>query len=120
MVDSAEFIEQFVANKVAYGIASDTYDYKVGNKLYDKGFKLLKKVWAMENRGVSILVGLSVHENPYVAIGAAVGLLPLDEALAIERLSQLETSENSNVAYNAQMCISEWKKGGMANIRNMT
>ena len=118
MADSAQLREAFVENRIAYGIAIDKFDYKVGNKLYDRGQVMLTKVWRLDDQGRSLMAELSMHAEPHVALGAAVGLLPIDEALAIERLTQLEKSVNSNVAFDAGMCLSEWKKGGMNNIRN--
>jgi hypothetical protein len=118
MADDAQLRDAFVANRIAFGLSSDKFDYKVGNKLYDKGQEILKKVWASSDHGRSLLTELSVSAEPHVALGAAVGLLPIDESLAIERLILLEKSANDNVAFDARMCLSEWEKGGLNNVRN--
>lgn len=118
MENSSILAEEFVANQIAYGVASDNFDFKSGNKLYDIGQKILRMIWDLEDHGFSVLDKLSMHKEPYVALGAAVGLLPLNETLAFKRLCALKDSQSPNAIYSAEMCMSEWKKGGMANIRD--
>lgn len=115
----AKLQEQFVNNQIAYGIANDEFNYRRVNKLYDGGQEILRLIWRTRGGGLLVLDGLSMHREPYVALGAAVGLLPVNEEIALKKLHELEESNNSNVAYNARMCISEWKKGGMRNIRDI-
>jgi HEAT repeat protein len=111
--DIATAIEIFKEAAKIHGEATETGDYKLGNKNYHLIFKIV--TYLKETDQVALLIQLLGDTNLSVRIWAATYLLPINEERALEVLN--EAAKNKGIiAFNAKITIDEWKRGHLKSL----
>jgi hypothetical protein len=87
----------------------DIGDYKKANLVVDETQQAYKKIIAIEG-GIDELRGLIDHNEPFVRLWAASGLLPYEEQKAVGALEYLVHSDSLAGGF-AEIVLDLWKKG---------
>jgi predicted transcriptional regulator len=105
-----EFIADYMENAVTHGEATNEGDYKVANASHDKLMTALSEIRKFGNEGDIALLALSDDENDSVKCWAATHSLKYNKDKAEKVLLDL-SKKSGPIAFNAEMVLSEWKKG---------
>ncbi|MFM7445686.1 MAG: DUF2019 domain-containing protein [Tabrizicola sp.] len=109
---------EFAALRVEHERVYASGKIKAANRIFDESRQVAEKLMACREDRRAVLTALLDHENEAVVLGAAVYLLPIDEALAMAVLKKMDghgvTPEHRISAYT---CIREWDAGNMKDIR---
>lgn len=92
------------------GEATLESNYKVGNKYYDKLVAVFEYLKVKDE--IDVILNFVNDKNSNVRLFAACFLLFKYEKLAISILKDV-AKENSIIGHNAEMTLSEWKKGNL-------
>ncbi|MEM0942125.1 MAG: DUF2019 domain-containing protein [Bacteroidota bacterium] len=107
-IDTALAIFEEAAIKQAE--ATETGDYKTGNKHYDE---ITKAVAFIKNENaVESLKPFLSHSSIGVRLWAACYLLPVDEKQGVKTLEEIAKSSGIH-SLTADTTLSEWKKGNL-------
>ena len=115
MGDTPSLVRAFAEAAALNGRATDAANYRDGNRKHDIAMKAYRE---LRRRGVAAqdeLRALLSDENPWVRYWAAVVVLEYacDEAASVlERLA--ETQESPALRFNAELVLSEWRKGNLS------
>jgi hypothetical protein len=110
-------LERYIAHAKVHGEASETGDYKTGNKAYKQKHIALAELRKLPDRGEAALMSLLDHPHLWVRESAATHLLPLREELACAALEQMLMSSNKHVADDAKMVLQEWRNGRLKSMQ---
>ena len=94
----------------AHGEASKQGDYKITNKNYYLLIEAYLIIKSYGEEGEKLLIDLFNDENDSVRCWAATHSLEINESKAIKILKKLKSGKGI-IAFNAEMVLSEWKKG---------
>jgi trans-aconitate methyltransferase len=110
-IDTA--LEVFKEAAKVHGEATETGNYKLGNKNYDLIVKAV--AYLKELNQTAQLYQLLDNINLSVRIWAATYLLPVDEKDALKVLDEASKGKGI-ISLNAELTIQEWKKGHLTNL----
>ena len=113
-VDNA--LEYFREAAAIHGEATESGNYKLGNKNYDLIVKSID--YLIKESAIDHLLKFLDDPNISVRVWAAAYLLPIYEKEALNTLLSIMQG-NGIIAGNAQITIQEWKKGNLKNIREL-
>ncbi|MEO8300102.1 MAG: hypothetical protein ABI574_20105 [Burkholderiales bacterium] len=104
-----EVSEQYLAAAMQYGAAQRQRDFEAGN---DPATKLgsLGALLRGDLEGQKLLLGLLVHDDPFVRLWAAKDCLAFDPSAGTEVLTVLEAVPGL-LGTTARMTLSEWRAG---------
>lgn len=108
----AELIDIFVGSAVAHGTSTLTGDTKANHRSYDVITNIIRE---LRGRGIAYrpaLLSLLDHPDQSVATWAAFHVLEFDPVkgeTALERIAKTD----GILAFNAEMTLSEWRKGNL-------
>jgi hypothetical protein len=105
-----EALNLFEQSTLQHTIATETGDYKSGNKAYKSILNSI--VYLNQNNKVELLVPFVNHSNNGVRVWAASYLLNSNTGLAVKILEEISVGLGI-ISYNAQMTLSEWRKGNL-------
>ena len=94
----------------AHGIATETGNYKLGNKNYNKLIQAIN--YLKSECQVDRLLNYLNNEDCSVKLWAATYLLPSHEKTALKVLMSL-SKEKGLLSLNAETTIEEWQKGNL-------
>jgi hypothetical protein len=94
-----------------HAVATETGDHKTANKNYDIIISVVN-VLKSENK-IDYLYQFLSHNSIGVRSAAASYLLESYEKQAVEVLEQIKGSEYGIHSFNAEMVLSEWRKGNL-------
>jgi hypothetical protein len=95
---------------IAFQRASDCHEgARASNKAHDAFIRAAKEIRKSVDRGRAFLLGLTRHPAPHVRAWAAVHLLTVDEPIALQILQDLAAGPASDVRFDAEMTLKEWK-----------
>jgi hypothetical protein len=104
-------LEQYRRHATDHGLHMMSGDAEASNESHDRLLNTFGSLVRDGNRRE--LLTLYDDPNPSVQCWAAAHTLELDEAMALEKLEQLERSGIPIVSLNAEYTIKEWKNGNL-------
>jgi hypothetical protein len=105
-----KIIDEYKNNAESHGDATNAGDYKVANKCHDKLIKALKELRKLGEEGSIALLSLTDEKNDSIRCWAATHSLKYNTEKAEKTLQDLH-KQSGPIAFNAEMVLSEWKKG---------
>lgn len=96
-----------------HGEATETEEYKLGNKNYHLIFKVI--TYLKEIDQIDCLNQFLDDPNLNIRVWAATYLLPINEKRALETLNEASKG-NGIISFNAKVTIDEWKKGHLKSL----
>ena len=107
-------LECFRESAVIHCEATESGNYKLGNKNYDIVVKAID--YLIKDKAIDQLLQFLNDPNMSVRGCAATYLLPIYEKEALSTLNYIAQSKGI-IAGNARTTIQEWEKGNLKNIR---
>ena len=101
------------AHSLAHGAATESGDYKKGNKHYDGIVKALQSLRELGKPGEQALLDLTGDSEPWVRCWAATHALAVDMRRARAALEELVTIKGI-VGFTARTVLDEFQKGTLA------
>lgn len=102
-------VRQFKDNCILQGQATETGDYKKGNKCTDKIFKSVE--FSRSNNKLDLLKPFLYEKNENLRIWTARALIRLHNGLCLDILQDIANHSDNIHGFDAKMVISEYKKG---------
>lgn len=106
-----ELKNTFINAAILHGEATETGDYKLGNKQYAVIANAYRKLKDQKN-GIEILHKLMNHKNISVQSWAASYLLKTHTEEA-KKVLQSVADKHGLVGFSAKMTLQEWEKGNL-------
>lgn len=108
--DIQSALHQFEAAAIKYAEATE----KGNSKVVNRNFSIITKIiqFLKNENGLSNLSIFLNHSSTGVRLWAATYLLLIEENEAIKVLQQI-SSQKGILSFDAQMTLSEWKKGNL-------
>jgi hypothetical protein len=110
MKPAEELLSDYAATAKKHMEASNSGNYRVANRAYDRLVKLRRELMDRGASGRSALLSLLGHVDPEVRVWAAADCLPVDTTKAEQVLSDLVHCSGI-VALTAETTLDEWKAG---------
>ena len=108
--DSSTAVDQFVEAAGKHAEATETGDYKTGNKQYNLIVKAVS--FLKEDNTLNKLESLLIHPSVGVRLWSATYLLPLNEEEASKALKKI-INGNDIHSFTAKTTLEEWGKGNL-------
>ena len=96
---------RYIEAATAHGASSENGDIRSNHRAYDRLVALRKELYALDDRGESILLRLAEHANPHVCVSAAYSLLAVNEGAAVAVLERIAASDRGMAGFNAEMVL---------------
>ncbi len=112
-VDDEKLVMAFAEAAALSGAASDAGDYRNANRQHDSATEIYRE---LRRRGLIAqqrLLSLLVHHNPWVRYWAAVVALEFAPDEAAPVLATLTESHSPPLRLNANVVLTEWRKGNL-------
>lgn len=106
-----EAISLFVDNAKEHAISSMTGNYKKGNKCFDNKMKCLSFLY--KEHKLELLQVYLTHKDVGVRESTAYALLNYFPAECERVLSEIAQGGYGIISFNADITLSEWKKGNL-------
>ncbi len=106
-----QLIEEYTQLAIQHGAATESGDYKTGNRVYDEIQDLFQKIVAARMR--KELLPLLDHEQPAVRLKAAFHTLATDPKRAEASLESVAKEGPPLVSFTAKMTLKEWRNGNL-------
>ncbi|MGB7268739.1 MAG: DUF2019 domain-containing protein [Albidovulum sp.] len=111
---SDDLVERFISASTRRLAAIERNDTRSANREFIKVSKMRAEFWVLPDHGASLLRQLLEVPNEQARATAAIYLLPLDEARALNTLRDLlENARNPEIRMSASNSLDLWPKGQM-------
>ena len=108
--DISTALSLFQEAAMKYGDATQTGNYRIGNKNYDKLIEIV--AYLKETDNIDELLQFLNNDNAGIRLAAAVFVLSRHEEKGVQVLEEL--SKNYGLLSSvAEMTLSEWRKGNL-------
>jgi hypothetical protein len=106
-----ELISAYIEAAMAYGRATETFDYKTTNRNADNLTQIFNELRGREAH--TSLLPLLAHEDPGVRSSAAADALEFAPEQAERTLEQLAAIPHSVLAFSAKTALEQRRKGAL-------
>lgn len=109
--DLTEAFDVFKTNAIEHGQCTESGNYRLGNKCYNRIMDAIKYIAAQN--GYDELKIMLNETNPSIRLWTAYALLHVDTKDAVDTLKHIIKHEDGMIAFNAEITLEEFMKGNI-------